>query len=77
MTGLSPTPDFDWLLVEWRGPRQTVATACSYCREPLGDPDDDDHEIPLILWNEAGWAARFCIKCQRRYWGLQAIEDDD
>jgi hypothetical protein len=82
---LSPTPDFDWLLVEWRGPKQTAATSCSYCREPLGDDEDDGYEIPLMLWtafgqlgwrqpnadwNKDGWAARFCINCQRRYWGF-------
>jgi hypothetical protein len=67
---LSPTPDFDWLLVEWRGPKQTAATSCSYCREPLGDDEDDGYEIPLMLWNKDGWGARFCINCQRRYWGF-------
>lgn len=72
LMALRPTPDFDWNLVEWRGPKQTVARDCSYCRAPLGDEDDDDFEIPLMMWNQDGWAARFCMDCQCKYWGLRA-----
>jgi hypothetical protein len=75
--GLAPTSDFDWLLVEWRGPKQTVARSCSYCRESLGDPEDEGYQIPLMLWNEDGWAARFCVSCQRKYWGFRCLGDDN
>jgi hypothetical protein len=69
MTGISPTRDFDWLAVSWGGPDEVVTGECSYCDAPLGE-----EEMPLILWNDAGWAARFCTVCQQRYWGLKGEE---
>jgi len=66
---LRPLPGFDWMLVSWGGPR---AEACSYCEAPLADGG-----VPLILWNEDGWCARFCDDCQRKWWGLESCDDLD
>lgn len=52
------------------GPDEPPAEDCSYCDAPLGNEDDPDYEIPLILWRAGGWCARFCIDCQRRWWGM-------
>ena len=68
---LQPKPGFDWTAVSWGGPDQVRTDQCSYCEAPLGDPSDDDYEVPLILWNPAGWCAEFCIACQRRWWGVR------
>lgn len=71
MTVLKPTDDFDWKLVVWGAPDDTVAENCSYCGEPLGED-----EMPLIMWNKAGWTVQFCENCQRKYWGLECLDDD-
>lgn len=63
---LHPTAEFDWLAVSWGGPDEVVARECSYCDTPLRA-----QEMPLILWNAAGWAARFCTGCQVKYWGFR------
>ncbi len=68
---LHTSPDFNWLRVSWGGPDQPQAEHCSYCDSPIGEDD-----VPLILWNKDGWAARFCDACQTRYWGLRHIPDE-
>lgn len=70
MTGLTPTGDFNWMAVSWGGPDEVPAETCSYCDAAMGE-----EEVPLILWNREGWAARFCTACQGRYWGLRTIDD--
>ena len=67
---LHPTAEFNWQQVSWGGPDEVVTETCSYCEAPLGDMDEPDYEVPLILWNKDGWCAQFCIECQRRYWGM-------
>ena len=72
---LQPKPGFDWLLVEWRGPKQRRIMRCSYCAGPLRE-----NEVPLMLWNKAGWLAQFCTACQQKHWGIEVFEepqDDD
>jgi len=71
---LRPLPGFNWMQVSWGAPDEVRTVRCSYCDSPLGDPEDEDRDIPLILWNEADWCAEFCTACQRRWWGF---EDDD
>lgn len=66
-----PSPDFNWIAVSWGGPDEVVAGECSYCDAPLSD-----EEMPLIMWNEIGWCARFCEACQRRYFGMETLPDD-
>ncbi len=67
MSPLRPAEGFDWLAVSWGGPDQRVSVDCSYCDARIGD-----EEIPLILSNDLGWAARFCEACQRKWWGLRS-----
>lgn len=67
---LEPRPGFDWAAVSWGEPDEPPTETCSYCVAPLGDPDEPDYEVPLILWTRAGGCARFCINCQRQWWGL-------
>lgn len=72
---LQPTPEFNWAQVSWGGPKQRRTEVCSYCDQPLGEED-----IPLMLWNEAGWCAEFCEVCQEKYWGAimcDGADDDD
>jgi hypothetical protein len=66
MTGLQPSPDFDWRRVSWGAPDEPASDDCSYC-----DLEIDEEEMPLIMWNAEGWCARFCEACQRKYWGMQ------
>ena len=66
MITLRPSADFDWSAVSWGGPDEPAAEACSYC-----DAEIPEEDVPLILWNDAGWCARFCDACQRRWWGMQ------
>jgi hypothetical protein len=63
---LKPAEGFNWTAVSWGGPDERVAEACSYCDAPL-----HDEEIPLILYNDLGWAARFCEACCRKWWGFR------
>lgn len=69
---LIPAHDFNWMLVEWGGPDQRITELCSYCSTPF-----HEDEMPLILTTNAGWAARFCERCQRKYWGMQCFDDGD
>lgn len=68
---IHPSKDFDWTQVSWGGPDEPVSETCSYCDAPLGDEYEPDYEVPLIIWNKGGWCARFCIECQRTYWGVE------
>jgi hypothetical protein len=60
-----PRKGFEWMAVSWGGPNQPAARECSYCEAPI-DPDD----VPLIVWTNTGWCARFCVQCQAHWWGL-------
>ena len=64
-----PRPGFDWTAVGWGGPDEPAADTCSYCDAEI--PEDD---VPLILWNQDGWCARFCIACIQTWWGVKVIE---
>jgi hypothetical protein len=65
VTTLKPRAGFNWTQVSWGGPDERRTDKCSYCDAPL-----TEDEVPLILWNNDGWAAEFCEACQRRWWGL-------
>lgn len=68
MTGraLRPAFGFDWLAVSWGGPDAPRSETCSLCEAEIKNND-----VPLMMWNEEGWCAQFCMNCQRRWWGLQ------
>lgn len=68
---LRPRPGFNWQQVSWGAPDEPQTEICSYCEAPLGDSEEPDYEIPLILWNADGWCAQFCKLCQEQWWGLQ------
>ena len=36
-------------------------------------PDDD---VPLILWTDKGYAARFCKQCRKTWWGFQEFDEE-
>ena len=57
---------FDWAKITWGRPDSVPSVLCSYCSASIGEDD-----MPLILSNREGWTARFCEKCQKRWWGLQ------
>jgi hypothetical protein len=63
------------MLVQWGGPDEPRTEHCSYCGAELPDIDDDDYEMPLILWNAEGWCAEFCTACQEKWWGIHGIDD--
>ena len=58
-----PSLDLDWMAISWGGPDEPVAEACSMCDEPFKEDD-----VPLMIWNSNGWAARFCDACASRWW---------
>jgi hypothetical protein len=64
------------MLVQWGGPDEPRTEHCSYCGAELPDIDDDDYQVPLIMWNAEGWCAEFCYKCQATWWGVQGFEDE-
>jgi hypothetical protein len=72
---LQPRAGFEWSLISWGAPDQTQTLICSYCEAPL-----DDDSVPLMLFNQDGWAAEFCAACQAKWWGITVFaepEDDD
>ncbi len=64
---LRPSRGFNWQAVSWGGPDEPPSDTCSYCEAPIADDD-----VPLIIWNAEGWAARFCDACQERCWGMRS-----
>jgi hypothetical protein len=63
---LKPRPDFDWNKLTWGRPDSPPSVLCSHCSAVI--PTD---AVPLMLWNDAGWAVRFCEKCMEKWWGFQ------
>jgi hypothetical protein len=62
---LAPREGFDWMAVSWGGPSEPITRTCSYCEANI---DEDD--VPMIMWTNQGFCARFCVACQSRWWGL-------
>lgn len=62
---LAPREGFDWMAVSWGGPDEPITRTCSYCEANI---DEDD--VPMIMWTNQGFCARFCVACQSRWWGL-------
>jgi hypothetical protein len=62
---LRPRRGFNWMQVSWGGPDEPPLEVCSYCDAPIGEDD-----VPIAIFNEAGWGAFFCEACQRKWWGL-------
>jgi hypothetical protein len=71
MTTLAPKPGFDWKKVIWGRPDSVVSPLCSYCSAAFRDDD-----VPLMMWTTDGHAAKFCVACQREWWGLMNFDDD-
>lgn len=65
-----PLPGFDPYRVSWEGPDQVAGEYCSYCGDAI--PED---AAPLVMWNEEGWAARFCDHCQAAWFGIETFPD--
>lgn len=68
---------FDWARVTWGRPDSVPSALCSYCSTVI--PDD---EVPLIVWNQASYTARFCEACMVRWCGFEPRDganapDDD
>jgi hypothetical protein len=49
---------FDWSRITWGRPDSPPTALCSGCSAALLDDD-----VPLIVWNKAGYSARFCPRC--------------
>jgi hypothetical protein len=49
---------FDWSRITWGRPDSPPTVVCSSCSAALSEND-----VPLILWNKAGYSARFCPRC--------------
>jgi hypothetical protein len=60
---LYPKPGFDWRKIIWGHPDALVSPLCSYCSASFRDD-----EVPLMMWQEDGRAAKFCEVCQRKWW---------
>jgi hypothetical protein len=60
---IKPKPGFNWQRVAWGRPDSPQRALCSYCH---GKIDDDD--VPLMLWNDAGYCAQFCDACIEKWW---------
>lgn len=65
---LTPKPGFDPLLIRWGAPDEVVDDKCSYC-----DAAIDDDDVPLRIWNDAGWGAVFCDHCMVKWWGFSGF----
>lgn len=71
MPTLRALPGFDWSKVQWGGPDEPQTETCSYCNADLGEPEEPDYEVPLMLWRKDGSCAQFCLVCQERWWGVR------
>jgi hypothetical protein len=69
---LRPRLGFLWCNVKWGAPDDRVSESCSYCGEPIADD-----EVPLRLWNKAGWACQFCRACMKTWWGMESFDDQE
>jgi hypothetical protein len=58
---------FDPTLLSWGGPDEPAAEECSICDAPLGNDEEPDYQIPLIIWREDGWCVRLCDTCTQRW----------
>lgn len=67
MPSLTPKAGFDFKHIAWGRPDSPPSAICSYCSAGIGEDD-----VPLILWNDEGWAAQFCDDCMEKWWGLKA-----
>jgi hypothetical protein len=68
---LEPKPGFDWAKVTWGRPDSVVSALCSYCSAAIGEDD-----FPLRMWNVESYAAQFCDRCQKRWFGLETFDDE-
>ena len=69
---LEPKAGFDWGKVTWGRPDSPATVLCSYCSAVV--PEDD---VPLILWTDKGYSARFCKLCRKTWWGFQEFDDPE
>ena len=69
---IKPRPGFDASRINWGRPDSPPSALCSYCSAVI--PDDD---VPLIMWNQASYAARFCEACMVTWFGFEPRGRDD
>ena len=63
---LKANAGFDPERITWGRPDSVPSVLCSYCSAAL----DEDNEVPLIMWNQGGYAARFCERCMVTWFGF-------
>ena len=69
---IKPRAGFDWRRVNWGRPDSVPSPLCSYCSAVIRED-----EVPLIMWNQASYAARFCETCMVGLFGFEPREPDD
>jgi hypothetical protein len=69
---LKPKGGFDWSKVTWGRPDSPVSVLCSYCSASIGED-----AVPLIMWTPEHYAAQFCEKCQRKWFGMTGFDEGD
>lgn len=53
---------------------QLSKPVCSWCGEPMPDDEDDDYEVPILLWRNGGAEmARLHVDCFSQCLELQLI----
>jgi hypothetical protein len=69
---LKPKAGFDWKRVTWGRPDSVTSVLCSYCSAVFRDT-----EVPLMMFTSDGHAAKFCLACQKTWWGVESFDDED
>ena len=63
---IKPRAGFDWRKITWGRPDSPPSALCSYCSAVI-----PDESVPLIMWNQADYAARFCERCMVTWFGFE------
>jgi hypothetical protein len=59
-------PGFDWSRVTWGRPDSLPSVLCSYCSAAI-----PESSVPLIVWNQESYSARFCETCMVEHMGFE------
>lgn len=63
---IKPREGFDWRKINWGRPDSPPSALCSYCSAVIPEAD-----VPLIMWNQGSYSARFCEACMVRWFGFE------
>lgn len=69
---IKPREGFDWRRITWGRPDSPPSALCSYCSAVI-----PDNEVPLIMWNQGSYSARFCERCMVTWFGFEPREGGD